>query len=162
MVSPLMDALRCHLGPRFNAELESIYSRAFAYLVSELGRAFDRDGTAANRQTLVSPHDGDTRDAPSSPHRAKHESKSQCPVQKQNCTPETGTGFLQRANTAPLNKRQANVKEDAGHPSEFPGIKERDGCGCSCGLSGSSPEVCRQGSTGDKGGSRSLHSATDG
>lgn len=40
-MSPLVESMRQMLGARFNAHLESIYTRAFRYLVTELCRGYD-------------------------------------------------------------------------------------------------------------------------
>lgn len=43
IVGPLVETMRHIMGPRFNPELESVYTRAFSYVVSILGKAFDGD-----------------------------------------------------------------------------------------------------------------------
>ena len=40
-MGPLVDMMRRILGARFNPELESVYMRAFGYVVDTLGKAFD-------------------------------------------------------------------------------------------------------------------------
>lgn len=41
IVGPLVDTMRRILGSRFNAELESVYTHAFSYVVAEVSHAFD-------------------------------------------------------------------------------------------------------------------------
>ena len=42
-MGPLVNTMRRILGARFNPELESVYTRAFGYVVDTLGKAFDED-----------------------------------------------------------------------------------------------------------------------
>ena len=45
-MGPLVDTMRHILGARFNPELESVYTRAFGYVIDTLGKAFD-EGVAS-------------------------------------------------------------------------------------------------------------------
>ena len=48
--------MRRILGTRFNAELESVYTRAFNYVVAILGRAYDADPISRQARTSSDEH----------------------------------------------------------------------------------------------------------
>lgn len=177
-----MEALRGHLGPRFNADLESIYSRAFEYLVGQLERTFDKEAPSApaatasasdSERTFSDSHESDSRKELSLLPQGSHMSESgaaqgphgghmsesgaaQCPVLKQNSSPGNGTESAPLEAASHLNESHTNVNaEETAAPPCKPSRIMKGMC-CTSGYSCPSPEVRVQAATGGNGGPRSL------
>lgn len=166
MVNPLKDALRNHLGSRFNEDLESIYTRAFNYLTSTLERAFDMQSTTSLAPIRAvaeqMPEEGQEGESQLEKEKASllHDHDvtlvpraARCPVLKLN-----GRAASMRCGTvSDFYENKAEVKaEIAVQPTEAAraSAKEEEGCG-------SASEVCLQKSNGETVGLSSLHKAAE-
>ena len=92
--------MRRILGPRFNAELESVYTRAFNYVVNILGRAFDAEPISRQARTSSDEHlcvGTNTESASASEYEPNSIStSSKCAVSTSNPPADSTIGSLER------------------------------------------------------------------